>query len=86
MYSHLAKGFDQLAADNAAEVNRRKLNSCSHHFFDCIAIDWRRKVAPETLRCVMCGGVLPFLEAEAYARGHMHAGGDPEAVLPGFTH
>jgi len=83
MYSHLAKGFSEAAQDDAMAVNRRRLNSCSQHFFD--SPKKVNGVAAALLRCVMCDGWMPLEWADQYARGFMHANGDPEVVLPGFT-
>lgn len=74
---------DQDELDLAAELERRRVtDACAMHVFDCHGLD--RKNPPLRLKCVMCTGSLPTMEAGAYAAGFAAAGGDPETVIEGY--
>lgn len=84
MHSHPAESLAEANRAALVQANRRRLNGCGQHVFDCMPIDWANKIAPETLRCRVCGGILRFEEAAQYAKGFAAAGGNPEHVIEGF--
>lgn len=64
-----------------AKINQIKLDGCTRHRFnvELIPVALGAKAV-----CLSCGGAMPVLEVAQYIRGFIAAGGDPEAVCPGF--
>lgn len=63
-------------------INRIRLDSCTGHRFGLVDM---QTIGPGSkAHCSVCGGDMLLVEVNQYVLGVEIAGGDPNAVLPGF--
>lgn len=77
--AYLTQDGGKLMAEIRA--NRNALEQCPRHDFESTNPPYE---IGQKFKCRECKGLMPAIEALAYARGYQAAGGDPNKIIEGF--
>lgn len=63
-------------------ANQKRLDECKRHHFPTFP---ERLMFRHKLTCANCGGEIDALQAYAYTRGYIAAGGNGNDIIPGWS-